>query len=155
MALTRIQREIQIIQEQASQPFLIQIPNQQDLFHITAEINGPEATPYEGGKFLLNIEYPEDYPFSPPKINIQTPIFHPNITKDGKICMTNLEKANKIPGVTWTPALTLEKLLYMITSLISCPDFQNSCVPEIGLLCRENRILFEDIARQWTAKYSK
>ena len=34
---------------------------------LRGEIQGPPDTPYEGGKFVLDIRIPETYPFNPPK----------------------------------------------------------------------------------------
>jgi hypothetical protein len=59
-------------------------------------ISGPEGTPYEGGFFIFNCFCPQDYPRSPPKVDIVTNGggdtrcghgpggFNPNLYPEGK-----------------------------------------------------------------------
>ena len=42
-------------------------------------IPGPVGTPYEGGKFDVDIDFSDNYPFKCPKIKFMTKVYHPNI----------------------------------------------------------------------------
>lgn len=55
---------------------------------IDAIIPGPKETPYEGVNFRLSMEFNDQYPFRPPTIKFQTPVYHPNIdTGKAKNCI--------------------------------------------------------------------
>ena len=72
-------------------------------YTLQATILGPSESPYEGGVFFLNIHFPTDYPFKPPKFAFTTRIYHPNINSNGAICLDILRSQ-------WSPALTVSKV---------------------------------------------
>jgi len=44
---------------------------------------------------VINIELPQKYPLYQPKMKFLTPVFHPNVKKDGSIDITNIWKQKK------------------------------------------------------------
>merc|ERR1712096_272689 len=101
--------------------------------------------PYEGGLFFLKIQFPQDYPFKPPKIKFQTKIYHCNINDKGGICLDILKEQ-------WSPALTLKKVLISICSLLHDPNPDDPLVPEIAKLYKTNRAAHDNAAREYTER---
>jgi len=68
------------------------IPNEDDITDIQAIITGPAGTPYEGGIFRVKLKLGPEFPQVPPKGIFLTKIFHPNVSKNGEICVNTLKK---------------------------------------------------------------
>ncbi|KAL9238398.1 hypothetical protein vseg_012826 [Gypsophila vaccaria] len=122
-------------------------PVAEDMFHWQATIYGPNESPYAGGIFLINIHFPPDYPFKPPKVAFKTKVFHPNINSNGSICLDILKEQ-------WSPALTISKVLLSICSLLTDPNPDDPLVPELAHLYKNDRNKYESMARNWTHKYA-
>lgn len=118
-----------------------------DLYHWRATIMGPSESPYYGGIFNLDIHFPQNYPFKPPKINFETKIYHPNINSSGSICVDILKD-------NWSPALTMQKVLLSICSLLTDPNPDDPLVPSIANQYKDNREAYINTAKSWTAIYA-
>ncbi|XP_050246801.1 ubiquitin-conjugating enzyme E2 11-like isoform X8 [Quercus robur] len=57
------------------------------LFHWEAIMIGPKDTPYADGVFLLKIYLSPGHPFQHPKVKFLTKVYHPNIGRDGRVCV--------------------------------------------------------------------
>jgi len=51
-----------------------------------------DSTPYAGGYFHIKLVLGKNFPSEPPKGFFITKIFHPNVAKNGEICVNTLKK---------------------------------------------------------------
>merc|ERR1711959_715442 len=113
---------------------------QDDMFTWKATVMGPQGSPYAGGVFFLNVTFPTDYPFKPPKVQFTTKIYHCNVNNNGSICLDILQSQ-------WSPALTISKVLLSVCSLLTDPNPDDPLVPEIARLYKNNRQQHDTTAR--------
>lgn len=127
------------------------IEEEQNLFHWHGTLYGPEGTPYEGGKFLLDIVISDLYPNKPPLIKFVNKIFHPNIDSTGQICLNILRSP---PNGDWKPSINLPKTVLSIHSLLSDPNPNDPLNAEAGKLYTSNKDDFLEKAKEWTRRYA-
>merc|ERR1711916_130445 len=145
-ATKRITKELQDLQKDPPSSCSAG-PVGDDLFHWSATIMGPSDSPYQGGVFFLNIHFPTDYPFKPPKITFTTRIYHPNINSNGSICLDILKGQ-------WSPALTISKVLLSICSMLTDPNPDDLLVADAAAILKKNKEEYNKIAREWTNKFA-
>ena len=84
-----------------------------------AVVFGPPDTIYEHGAYLFEFNFPETYPFSPPKLTYLTnngkTRFNPNLYRNGKVCVSIL---NTWRGPGWTSCMTIRTVLITLTTLL-------------------------------------
>ena len=122
-----------------------------NLFEWKITLIGPKNTPYENGIFLVDLTFPPDYPFKPPKWKFITKIYHCNINDRGGIC---LAKNDDYLKDAWSPALTISKLIPLLIDTLIEPNTDDPIMPYIAKQYKENRKMHDEIARQWTSKYA-
>ncbi|KAJ3220656.1 Ubiquitin-conjugating enzyme E2 G2 [Clydaea vesicula] len=114
-------------------------------------ISGPEDTPYEGGLFTAVIVFPKDYPLSPPTMKFTTDIYHPNVYKDGNVCISILHAPGDDPNQyesaseRWSPVQSVEKILLSVVSMLAEPNDESGANIEASKMWRSNRKQFDAI----------
>ena len=102
--------------------------DESDMMHLQAQIQGPQESPYHGGLYNLTVDIPDRYPFEPPRVRFVTPIYHPNIDSDGRICLDTLKMQ---PHGSWSPSVNINTLLLTIRVLMGNPNADDGLVPDI------------------------
>lgn len=114
-----------------------------------ATLIGPSDTPYEGGKFVVNIDFSDNYPFKAPKVHFKTKIFHPNIKQDtGEICAQAIENS-------WVPTLNAKFVIESLVTLLKNPNADHPLEAEIAELFQKDYKGFFARAREFTNTYAK
>mmetsp|Transcript_69423 Transcript_69423/g.140622 ORF Transcript_69423/g.140622 Transcript_69423/m.140622 type:complete len:151 (-) Transcript_69423:84-536(-) len=147
MALRRITRELKDLAKDPPSNCSAGPYNPNDIFNWQASIIGPPDSPYEYGVFFLQIQFPSEYPYMPPKIKFDTKIYHPNINSHGGICLDILKGQ-------WSPALTIQKVLLSILSLLTDPNPEDPLVIDIANIYKHDRKSYNKIAAEWTRRYA-
>ena len=125
------------------------IYNENDITDIQAEIEGPVATPYEGGLFRVTIKLLPNFPVVAPKGIFLTKIFHPNISEQGEICVNTLKR-------DWNQKnWSLSNLFQVIKCLLIIPFPQSALNEEAGKLFMEDYDQFFKIAKMFTSIHAK
>ncbi|CDJ50263.1 ubiquitin-conjugating enzyme e2, putative [Eimeria brunetti] len=118
---------------QSDPPFGVSgAPVQNDIMRWHAVIFGPEDTPWEGGTFQLELKFTNEYPNKPPHVRFLSQLFHPNVYKDGNICLDILQSQ-------WSPIYDISAILTSIQSLLSDPNPSSPANQEAARLYAENR----------------
>merc|ERR1711964_249156 len=102
-------------------------------------MDGPEGSPYAGGKFHLLLTLPHEYPFR-----------HPNVTFDehGSMCIGIL-KAD-----AWKPSSKIMSVLTATQQLMMEPVPDDAVEQSAAQKFKEDRKTFDKEARDWTKKYA-
>jgi ubiquitin-conjugating enzyme E2 D/E len=145
-ANNRLSKELSNMQK-SPPPGILAGPVNDDLYHWEAVIQGPTGSPYQGGKFKLDIKIPPTYPHKAPEVVFVTKIYHPNVDDKGKACLPILSK-------DWAPSITLDKILVTIAALLAKPDPDHAQQVEMGLQFREDRPKFDATAKEWVKLYA-
>jgi len=147
----RIEKETQKLATEKAEGIVVTMTNNFRHFHIC--MDGPKDSPFEGGKFNLELFLPGDspggtgYPMEAPKVRFLTKIYHPNIDSLGRICLDILKDK-------WSPALQIRTVLLSIQAMLSAPNPDDPLDEDVANQWKKNEKAAQATAREWTVKYA-
>eukprot|EP01071_Lankesteria_metandrocarpae_P001662 Lankesteria_metandrocarpae@DN1742_c0_g1_i1.p1 len=98
------------------------------------KIPGKKGSPWEGGEYVLNVEFSEDYPSKPPKCKFHPLLFHPNVYPSGTVCLSILSEDED-----WKPSITIKQILLGIQDLLDNPNPLSPAQHEPYFLYQQSR----------------
>ncbi len=103
---------------------------------------------YEGGLFQVDILFPPEYPYKPPKMKFDTKIWHPNISSQtGAICLDILKNE-------WSPALSVRTAMLSLQALLCEPVPDDPQDAVVASQFKSENALYRKTAREWVQKYA-
>lgn len=123
-----------------------------DITKWSVVLKGPTESPFENGLFELSIGFKAsggniEYPFKAPYVSFVTKVYHPNVNAHGAICLDILKE-------NWSPALTIEKLLMSLSSLLTDPNADDPLNPSVAHQYKKDRQAYEKTVREWVLTYA-
>lgn len=135
-ARKRLLKEYQMLEKDKSLGITVKLnesqnnENRLDVWDLYIE--GAENSLYEGYIIHAKMFFPPQYPYQPPKFVFISPIYHPNVYKDGTVCISILHTDQDelidadIHNCTWSPAFNVGTICISIISLLNEPNIYSA-----------------------------
>lgn len=118
------------------------------IWHVSLIVVDPESD-YNGAYLQGQLNFPSNYPFSPPSFRFTPAIFHPNVYTDGRLCISILhtadgDGADEPSNLTWSPAQNVESVLISILSLLEDPNVNSPANIEASICYRKQKDAYKE-----------
>lgn len=116
---------------------------------------------YTGGYFKCQLLFPKNYPYAPPDFRFSSPLWHPNIYPDGRICISILHApgddimSGESAGERWSPAQRVESVLISILSLLDDAEINSPANVDASVMYRDDKDAFRKRVKEDVDKSKK
>mmetsp|Transcript_9077 Transcript_9077/g.28899 ORF Transcript_9077/g.28899 Transcript_9077/m.28899 type:complete len:218 (-) Transcript_9077:1059-1712(-) len=142
----KLMNELKALKKDPVPGFIVRV-NEQNLLEWDVVILGPPDTLFETGIFPARLSFPEDYPFSPPKLVFAPAVpYHPNVYPNGEVCISILHTPDPLnpdeAGHCWSPVQRVETILLSVISMLSDPNLSSPANVDAGVAFRKQPELY-------------
>lgn len=144
-----LQKQLKELNKNPVNGFSAGLIDDNDIYKWEVLIMGPPDTLYEGGFFKAHLYFPVEYPLRPPKMKFISEIWHPNIDKNGDVCISILHEPGddkfgyESASERWLPVHTVETILLSVISMLADPNYDSPANVDAAKEWRENQVEFK------------
>lgn len=152
-----ILRDFKRIQEAPNEHYSVGLINE-NIYAWEVMVFGPSRTPYENGIFQAQMLFPLNYPEAPPTFKFISEMWHPNIDKEGNVCISILhnpgddEFGYETLEERWLPVRNPETVILSIISLLNAPNCDSPANIDAAQQLREDAEGYRRKVLRLTAK---
>ncbi|EGC29154.1 hypothetical protein DICPUDRAFT_58977 [Dictyostelium purpureum] len=142
-----LQKQLAHLKKHPIEGFSAGLIDESNIYEWQIMIMGPSETPYEGGIFYATLTFTPEYPDKPPKMKFTSEMWHPNVYKEGEVCISILHEGEDAYGYEkanerWTPVHTVESILISVISMLSSPNDESPANIDAAKEWRSQREVF-------------
>jgi len=159
--LRLLQNTFKRVQTNPVEGFCVELPDDANFCEWKIYLEGPKDTPYAGGIFQLLMAFPQDYPMSPPTLRFTSEFWHPNVYKDGKVCISILHApgedmmSGELPEERWLPTQTVETIILSLMSMLGDPNISSPANVDASVEMRKQPDKYGTRIKQLVEKANK
>eukprot|EP01121_Diplochlamys_sp_Union-15-3_P011289 TRINITY_DN3253_c0_g1_i1.p1 TRINITY_DN3253_c0_g1~~TRINITY_DN3253_c0_g1_i1.p1 ORF type:complete len:238 (-),score=52.25 TRINITY_DN3253_c0_g1_i1:57-770(-) len=156
-----LQNTYKRVQQNPVEGFCVELPDDSNLFEWTIYLEGPKDTVYTGGIFELSMKFPQEYPMVPPSLKFVSEFWHPNVYKDGKVCISILHPpgedamSGELPEERWLPTQTVETIILSVMSMLGDPNISSPANVDASVEMRNEPAKYSSRIKQLIEKANK
>jgi len=138
MAPGRMAKDLASLEGSDRDKFVLEFPDPNDLLHFSCEFHvDTEASMWYGGVYKFNFVIPDEYPIKPPQVRLDNShkIWHPNIDKDGAVCLNIIKK-------DWKCVCAINQVFFGLYFLFYEPNSEDPLNLEAAEEMRTNQAAF-------------
>eukprot|EP00047_Mylnosiga_fluctuans_P003178 m.227824 g.227824 ORF g.227824 m.227824 type:complete len:155 (+) comp11649_c0_seq1:25-489(+) len=145
-ALRRISADIKAVIDQ-SNPAITNLESLEDNIYVWTGVLLPASAPYDKGAFKFTITFPAEYPFKPPEVKFNTPIYHVNVDeKENLMCLPITTAAE------WKPTMRMTNVFDAILKNFEQPNLSHPVRADLGELYTKDRATYNKRAEEHIKK---
>jgi len=139
-----LKKQLVELQKSSTEGFSAGLVDDSDLFKWDVMVIGPCETFYEGGYFRAILQFPKEYPNRPPVMKFVSEMWHPNVEKNGVVCISILHEPGEDAygyedaGMRWLPIHTIETILISVISMLADPNDESPANVEAAKQFRDD-----------------